>query len=144
MAPGAIVDDFISEPVQVTKKVTRPVPKSIFPDGIRTSGQQPPIYELLKPYSEFPKHITGPTVWKKEDYIGHADRWIHAFTDDEVQEISDAADKFIESGIPLTGIAKVSPARVPEFLQPRSHSSLAHATAPSRRSTSSSPPSARG
>ncbi|TPX14635.1 uncharacterized protein E0L32_005327 [Thyridium curvatum] len=106
MAPGAIVDDFISEPVQVTKKVTRPVPKSIFPDGIRTSGQQPPIYELLKPYSEFPKHITGPTVWKKEDYIDHADRWIHAFTDDEVQEISDAADKFIESGIPLTGIAK--------------------------------------
>lgn len=81
--------------------------KSIFPDGIRTSGQHTPLFDKLKPYDEFPKEITGRTVWKKEDFIGHPERWTHAFTDEEVEELGKAADDFIEKRIPLTGITKV-------------------------------------
>lgn len=82
-------------------------PKSVFPDGIRTSGQHSPIYDLLKPYKSFPAAITGPTVWRKEDFADHPEKWTHPFTDEEIAEIGAAADQFIEQKIPLTGIAKV-------------------------------------
>jgi hypothetical protein len=81
--------------------------KSIFPDGIRTSGQHAPLFEKLRPYSKFPKEITGPTMWKKEDYINNPERWTHPFTNEEVVELGAAAENFIEKGIPLTGITKV-------------------------------------
>lgn len=81
--------------------------KSIFPDGIRTSGQHTPLFDKLKPYEEFPKEITSPTVWKEEDFVGHPERWTHPFTDQEIDELGHAADNFIEKGIPLTGITKV-------------------------------------
>jgi len=82
-------------------------PRSIFPDGIRTSGQHNPLYDQLRPYSEFPKEISGPTVWKREDYVNNPERWTHRFTEDELQELSDTADRFIASGTPLTAISKV-------------------------------------
>lgn len=83
-----------------------PSPK-VFPDGIKTSGQQDPIGDLLKPYSAFPKEITGPTVWDAKDYKNNPERWTHPFSEDEIAEISEAADSFISSGTPLTGITKV-------------------------------------
>lgn len=81
--------------------------KSVFPDGLRTTGQSEPIYSLVQPYDSFPKEITGPTLWKAEDYRDNPERWTHAFTDDEITEIEAAADKFIDQGHPLTGISKV-------------------------------------
>lgn len=81
-------------------------PKGIFPDGIKTSGQHPPLYDQLKPYSTFPKEITGPTVWKAEDYINNPERWTHPFSEDEIAEISQTADKFLADTMPLTGISK--------------------------------------
>lgn len=105
MAPGALIDEPVNTPAVRSKN--NDAPKDIFPDGIRTSGQHPPIYDQLKPYSEFPKEITGPTLWRKEDYVNNPEKWIHPFTDEEVQELSDTADRFIESGTPLTGITKV-------------------------------------
>jgi len=81
--------------------------KSIFPDGIRTSGQHAPLYDKLRPYSEFPKEITGPTIWKREDYINNPEQWTHPFTDREIAELGAAVENFIEKGIPLTGITKV-------------------------------------
>ena len=108
MAPGVLID----EPQQVAsqaisyQKQGDDAPRDIFPDGIRTSGQHQPLYDLLKPYSAFPKEITGPTVWKREDYIDKPERWVHPFTDAEIQELSDTADAFIASGTPLTGISK--------------------------------------
>lgn len=81
--------------------------KSAFPDGIKTSGQHPPVYGLLHSYPNFPREITGPTVWKAEDYVGHPERWTHPFTDVELAELSDAADRFLASGTSLTGISKV-------------------------------------
>ncbi|EGP83278.1 uncharacterized protein MYCGRDRAFT_87954 [Zymoseptoria tritici IPO323] len=83
----------------------KPSPK-IFPDGIKTSGQTYPEYSQLKPYSEFPKEITGPTVWKAEDYQNNPERWVHRFSEDEIQELSAAADAFLAAGTPMTGITK--------------------------------------
>jgi hypothetical protein len=105
MAPGALIDESSQTPLPQVKNAD--APRSIFPDGIRTSGQHPPLYDALKPYSEFPKEITGPTLWKKEDYENSPERWTHPFTDEEIQELSDTADAFIASGTPLTGISKV-------------------------------------
>ena len=105
MAPGALIDETSHIPLPQAKNAE--APRSIFPDGIRTSGQHPPLYDALKPYSEFPTEITGPTLWKKEDYENKPERWTHPFTDEEIQELSDTADAFIASGTPLTGISKV-------------------------------------
>nr|OQO18721.1 hypothetical protein B0A51_14572 [Rachicladosporium sp. CCFEE 5018] len=80
--------------------------KSVFPDGYKTSGQWPPIYEQLRPYSDFPKEITGQTVWKAEDYTNNPERWTHRFSDEETQQLGEAADAFMASGTPLTGISK--------------------------------------
>lgn len=81
--------------------------KAVFPDGIKTSGQCPPEYELLAPYSAFPKEITGETIWNPSDYKNNPETWTHPFSDDEIAEISQAADNFIASSTPLTGITKV-------------------------------------
>ncbi|KAF2641462.1 Clavaminate synthase-like protein [Massarina eburnea CBS 473.64] len=81
-------------------------PREIYPDGIKTSGQHPPLYEQLRPYSDFPKEITGPTAWNAEEYKHDSRPWTHPFSEEELQEISETADKFIASGTPLTGISK--------------------------------------
>lgn len=90
--------------------------KLIFPDGIKTSGQTFPEYAHIKPYEDFSGEITGPTVWKAEDYSGHPERWTHVFSEEEVAEMSAAADAFMASGTPLTGICKVC------ILYPSTHS----------------------
>lgn len=81
-------------------------PRSIYPDGIKTSGQHPPIYSQLRPYEAFPQEITGPTVWKADDYRNAPERWTHVFTEEENAEIGAAADAFRASGTPLTGITR--------------------------------------
>jgi hypothetical protein len=101
MAPGLTTTT--AEPV-----LSHSAPKNIFPDGIRTSGQHAPVYEQLKPYAAFPKEITGPTVWKQEEYADTPDRWTHVFTAAEIGELGAAAERFIERGIKGTGISKVS------------------------------------
>lgn len=107
MAPGALVSEAASAtPAPITKRQNDQAPRSIFPDGIRTSGQHNPAPERIRPYSEFPKEISGPTLWRREDYENQPDRWVHRFTEEQIKELSDTADAFIASGTPLTGIAK--------------------------------------
>lgn len=91
---------------KLLQKNQKPVDKSIFPDGFKTTGQQPPLYDQLYPYSAYPKEIKAPTLWRPEDYATHPEQWIHPFSADEIQELSDAADAFIAQGLPLTGISK--------------------------------------
>ena len=79
-----------------------------FPDGLKTSGQHPPVYSRVRPYADFPKVHTGPTVWKAEDYRENPELWTHRFSNDEIKEIGEAADQFIQKEVPLTGISKVS------------------------------------
>ncbi|KAH8727238.1 hypothetical protein GQ44DRAFT_612480 [Phaeosphaeriaceae sp. PMI808] len=81
-------------------------PNHIFPDGIKTSGQHEPLYAHLHPYTDFPNEITGSTAWDQAKYKNNPENWTHSFTADEIKEISEAADAFIKSGVPLTGITK--------------------------------------
>ncbi|RHZ53056.1 hypothetical protein CDV55_104672 [Aspergillus turcosus] len=83
-------------------------PPSIFPDGLKTTGQHPPLYELLQPFERFPKEITGPTVWTAAEYRDHPEKWTHRFTPEELDELSRTADEFMRSKIPLTGISKAN------------------------------------
>ncbi|PYH46519.1 TauD/TfdA family dioxygenase [Aspergillus saccharolyticus JOP 1030-1] len=82
------------------------IPLDIFPDGLKTTGQHPPLYEHIHPFDRFPKEITGPTVWKPEDYRDNPEKWTHRFTAEEVEELSQAADEFLAKKTPLTGISK--------------------------------------
>ncbi|KAL4877879.1 hypothetical protein BJY04DRAFT_121569 [Aspergillus karnatakaensis] len=84
----------------------QPLSLELFPDGLKTSGAHGPDYSRVRPYEEFPKQMTGPTVWDAAEFRDHPERWTHSFTDEEVAEISATSDRFIESGIPLTGITK--------------------------------------
>lgn len=70
----------------------------------RTSGQHNPIPSLIRPYSDFPNEISGPTVWKAEDYNHNPERWTHVFSKEQIAELGAAADAFIASGVPLTGM----------------------------------------
>lgn len=107
MAPGVLAESAPTAPHLLTKqRDNNNAPKSIFPDGIRTSGQLAPIYDQLRPYESFPTEISGPTVWQREEYINNPELWVHRFTPDEVKELGEASDKFIHDGIPLTGISK--------------------------------------
>ncbi|KAH3960143.1 hypothetical protein HBI17_122620 [Parastagonospora nodorum] len=106
MAP-ALTSAAPTAPHELSSKiVNNNAPKNIFPDGIKTSGQHEPLYDQLRPYSEFPKEITGSTAWDREEYKNNPERWTHPFSEEEIKEISDAADAFISSGTPLTGITK--------------------------------------
>jgi hypothetical protein len=108
MAPGALVEEVHPLPTYTKSAKNESASRDIFPDGIRTSGQHPPLYDALKPYSDFPKEISGPTVWKREEYVNNPEKWVHRFTAEEIQELSDTTDRFLASGTPLTGISKVS------------------------------------
>lgn len=106
MTPS-LLDTQPTAPHQLSSLSQKTIDRKVFPDGIKTSGQHPPLYDQLRPYSEFPKEITGETVWKAEDYINNPERWVHVFSEEEIEELSTVADKFIEDKIPLTGISQV-------------------------------------
>ncbi|KAJ5084950.1 hypothetical protein NUU61_009529 [Penicillium alfredii] len=102
MAPGLVETAPSHLPASQEAKL------SSFPDGLKTSGQHPPVYSQVQPYLEFPKVHTGPTVWTADDYRENPELWTHQFSLGEIFEISAAADNFIESGTPLTGISKTN------------------------------------
>lgn len=108
MAPGILLDDSNAETSREAsaKKLNNYAPTDIFPDGIRTSGQHAPDYNKLKGYDSFPQHIIGKTVWRAEDYQHQPERWVHHLTAAEKMELSQAADDYIASGLPLTGMTK--------------------------------------
>ncbi|KAI9642206.1 hypothetical protein NHQ30_009008 [Ciborinia camelliae] len=105
MAPS-LLDTRPIAPHQLLSPSQKPIDRKVFPDGIKTSGQHPPLYDQLRPYSDFPKEITGETVWKAEDYINNPERWVYVFNEEEIAELSAVADKFLEDEIPLTGISQ--------------------------------------
>ncbi|KAK7527930.1 uncharacterized protein IWZ02DRAFT_396404 [Phyllosticta citriasiana] len=109
MAPVSVTETAPQAPHTLPSKASSaPVDRNVFPDGIKTSGQHAPLYDLLRPYEDFPKEITGPTVWSADDYKNNPERWTHPFSEEEVAELGAAADKFIADGIPLTGISKAT------------------------------------
>ena len=74
---------------------------------MRTSGQHSPRYDLLQPYEDFPREITGPTLWEVKDYEHNPERWTYRFSNADVNELNNAADHFIKQGRPLVDISKV-------------------------------------
>ena len=81
--------------------------KADFPDGSKTSGQHPPLYHELHSFEDFPDKIFGPTVWSADDYVRKPEQWIHHFADEEIEEMGEAADRFLTAGLSLTGITRV-------------------------------------
>jgi hypothetical protein len=73
-----------------------------------TSGQQEPVPELLQPYENFPKKISGPTVWQAEDFRSRPDLWQRQWTPELIQQLEEAFDKFEATGKTLPEINKVS------------------------------------
>jgi hypothetical protein len=106
MAPS-LLDSQPPAPHTLSSPAEKSVDRKVFPDGIKTSGQHPPLYDLLRPYSDFPKEITGESVWKADDYANNPERWVHVFNEEEIAELSAASDKFLADQTPLTGISKV-------------------------------------
>jgi hypothetical protein len=107
MAPS-ILDSQPTAPHNLSSPAQKAIDRKIFPDGIKTSGQHPPLYNQIRSYSDFPKEIIGETVWKAEDYTNNPERWVHVFSDEEITELSEVADNFLASKTPLTGISKVT------------------------------------
>lgn len=108
MAPGILAEQPTAPHLLSKQRDNNHAPKNVFPDGIRTSGQLDPIYNALQPYNSFPKKIAGPTVWCGADYQNHPEKWVHRFTPEEIEELGETSDRFIQQGIPLTGISQVS------------------------------------
>ncbi|KAJ9119630.1 hypothetical protein QFC22_003339 [Naganishia vaughanmartiniae] len=84
-----------------------------------TSGQQEPVSDLLQPYQNFPKKISGPTVWHAEDFRSRPDLWQRQWTPELIQQLEEAFDKFEATGKTLPDINKVTfplPAHVVNFL----------------------------
>ncbi len=115
MAPGVMTSSAPTPSHQLNGHTPNPTPststrldRKLFPDGLKTSGQHPALPSLLFPYSAFPKHIEGPTVWKADECGENPEKWTHSFTEEEITELSEVADGFIASGRPLTGMAAVS------------------------------------
>ena len=77
MAPGLTSVETLTS--SGASRIKAQVPLSIFPDGIKTSGQHPPNYDELRAFEDFPDVIDGPTLWKAEDYRDNPERWVRAF-----------------------------------------------------------------
>ncbi len=69
-----------------------------------TSGQHDADPALLQPYANFPKEITGRTVWTKEQYEGE---WKRTWPAELVGDLEDAYEAFERTGLPLTAITRV-------------------------------------
>lgn len=113
MAPSAVAETLppFASKVDISKATkSTTLDRALFPDGLKTSGQHPVLESAIYPYEEFPKEITGSTVWRAEDYRDSPDRWTHRFSEEEIAELGKAADDYIASERALTGIARVSSA----------------------------------
>ncbi|KXJ88080.1 taurine catabolism dioxygenase TauD [Microdochium bolleyi] len=91
-----------------------PVDRKVFADGLRTSGQHPPIESQLRPFEQFPRKIEGPTVWTPQQMQASSHEWIYNLEKNELDEIWQAVQDFSASGKPLTTISKAS-FRLPKF-----------------------------
>ncbi|BFZ54929.1 hypothetical protein PYCC9005_001966 [Savitreella phatthalungensis] len=71
-----------------------------------TSGQYDQLSETVTPYEQYPKQISGPTVWVRDDYQTHPERWVHWWTSEQLAEIEQAARNFQATGASITDISK--------------------------------------
>lgn len=72
-----------------------------------TAGQLEPVPELIQPYENFPKKITGPTVWVAEDFRSRTELWQRKWTPELIAQLEEAFDHFEASGKTLPEINRV-------------------------------------
>lgn len=88
-------------------------------ERVLTSGQIEPNHDTLQPYANFPKEVTGPTVWKGSDFASNPELWKRQWTPKLVRDLEDAYDQWAATGLSLPEISRVSvavpdPTRNPE------------------------------
>ncbi|WVW83551.1 hypothetical protein I302_105572 [Kwoniella bestiolae CBS 10118] len=71
-----------------------------------TSGQHEPDESLIQPYSVFPKVVTGPTVWNKEDLSKNESLWKEAWSAEQVKELEESYEQFLGTGLDLPYITQ--------------------------------------
>lgn len=62
--------------------------------------------ETVQPYENFPKFLSGPKLWNRDDYQSNPGRWIRDWTEEELQQIETATFNFEKTGLPVTAITK--------------------------------------
>jgi hypothetical protein len=72
-----------------------------------TQGQKDVSFDLVQPYSSFPRKVVGPTVWQAQEFRDDPERWQHQWSSDQIQDLEQAYESFRVSGKPLTSVSKV-------------------------------------
>jgi hypothetical protein len=72
-----------------------------------SAGQHEPVASLIQPYSAFPKKITGPTLWTREELINDEGRWKFQWTPELIRELEEAYDAWTERQEDLPTIRRV-------------------------------------
>ncbi|KAK4686742.1 hypothetical protein P7C73_g3388, partial [Tremellales sp. Uapishka_1] len=73
-----------------------------------SAGQTEPLAELIQPYNKFPKQVTGPTVWKREDFVDNPDQWKYTWTSEQIAALDGAYESFQKSGKNITEIRRAT------------------------------------
>lgn len=73
-----------------------------------TSGMLEPDHSLVQPYANFPKEITGKTVWKREDFINDESLWKRFWTPENIASLEKSYDEWAAKGLTLPQIDRVS------------------------------------
>lgn len=73
-----------------------------------TAGQCEPVDSLIQPYAAFPKDVTGPTLWTKEELYADESRWKYRWTPELVAELEASYAEWVRLGQTLPQISKVS------------------------------------
>lgn len=71
-----------------------------------SAGQHEPVLAQIQPFAAFPKVITGPTVWKSEDFKDALERWQRTWSPAQIADLESAYDRFEATGLPLTAITR--------------------------------------
>jgi len=98
---------------------TPSVASSSRPKNVLTSGQVEPDHSLLQPYSAFPKEITGPTVWTKEQFEDDPSLWKRRWSDEQIALLEEAYANFEATGRGLPEITRETfplPEEITSFL----------------------------
>lgn len=82
-------------------------PLKSFNKGL-TSGMLEPSHELVQPYANFPKEITGKTVWKRDEFINDENLWKRQWSAENIASLEAAYDAWAAKGLSLPEIDRVS------------------------------------
>ncbi|WOO84275.1 Taurine hydroxylase-like protein SAT17 [Vanrija pseudolonga] len=97
MAPVAV--PLATEPKAPANDVVKP---------LLTSGQHEPLFDILTPYEQFPKEVTGPTVWTKEEFESNPKAWKWRWTPEQIADLEAAYDEWEKTGKSLPEINRDS------------------------------------